>query len=78
MASSLDKLASNLCDASGIQWGTCKSNMELIDICDDYIASFRRGRCKKKTKDLDEGLLKKNFNHPSRFWGCDEKFPRMN
>ena len=29
---------------------------------------------KKKTKDLDEGVLKKNFNHTSRFWGCDEKF----
>ena len=28
----------------------------------------------KKPKDLDEVVLKKNFNHTSRFWGCDEKF----
>ena len=35
-------------------------------------------RCRtKKTKDLDEGVLKKNFNHTSRFWGCDEKFRLM-
>ena len=31
----------------------------------------------KKTKDIDEGLLKNNFNHTSRFWGCDEKFRLM-
>ena len=31
----------------------------------------------KKKKDLDEGVLKKNFNHTSRFWGCDEKFRLM-
>ena len=31
----------------------------------------------KKTKDLGEGALKKNFNHTSRFWGCDEKFCQM-
>ena len=61
MASSLDKLASNLCDASGIQWGTCKSNMELIDISDDYIASFRRGRCKKKDKGSRRRAVKKEF-----------------
>ena len=31
----------------------------------------------KKTKDLDEVVLKKNFSHTSRFWGCDEKFRLM-
>ena len=31
----------------------------------------------KKTKDQDEGVLKKSFNHTSRFWGCDEKFRLM-
>ena len=32
---------------------------------------------KKKKKDLDEGVLQKNFNHTSRSWGCDEKFRLM-
>ena len=32
MASSLDKLASNLCGTSGIQCDKCKGNMELINI----------------------------------------------
>ena len=31
----------------------------------------------KTPKDLDEGMLKKNFNHTSRSWGCDEKFRLM-
>ena len=49
--------------------------MELINISDDYIASLECGRCRtKKTKDLDEEALKKNFNHTSGFWRCDEKF----
>ena len=30
MASSLDKLASNLCGTSGIQFDKCKRNMELM------------------------------------------------
>ena len=29
------------------------------------------------TKDLDESLLEKNFNHTIRFWGCNEKFRLM-
>ena len=75
MASSLDKLASNLCGTSGIQCDKCKGNMELINISGDYIASLGCERCRtKKTKDLDEKALKKNVNHISRFWGCDEKF----
>ena len=49
--------------------------MELINISGEYIASLGCERCRtKKTKDLDEGALKKKFNHTSRFWGCDEKF----
>ena len=35
MASSLDKLASNLCGTSGIQCDKCKGNMELINISGD-------------------------------------------
>ena len=78
MASSLDKLASNLCGTSGIQCDKCKGNMELINISGNYIASLGCERCRtKKTKDLDKGALKKNFNHTSRFWGCDEKFRLM-
>ena len=77
-ASSLDKLASNLRSTSGIQCDKCKDNMELINISADYIASLGCERCKtKKTKELGEGVLKKNFNHTSRFWGCHEKFCLM-
>ena len=80
MASDLDKLASNLCGASGIQCDNCKSNMELINISDDYIALLgcESQRCKiKKTKNLDEEVSKNNFKHTSRFWGCNKKFRLM-
>ena len=78
MALSLDKLASNLCGTSGIQCDKCKGNMELINISGNYIASLRCERCRtKKTKGLGEGVLKKNFNHTSRFWGCEKKFCLM-
>ena len=56
MASSLDKLASNLFGTSGIQCDKCKGNMELINISGDYIGPFRCERCRtKKTKELDGG-----------------------
>ena len=78
MASSLDNLASNLCGTSGIQCDKCRGNVELINISGDYIALFECERCRtKKTKYLDERVFKKNFNHTSRFWGCDEKFRLM-
>ena len=49
--------------------------MELINVSGDYIASLGCERCKtKKTKGLEEGVLKKNFKHTNSFWGCDEKF----
>ena len=68
MASSLDKLASNLCGTSGIQCDRCKGNMELINISGDYIASFGRERCRtKSTKDLGEEGLKNNIKHAGRF-----------
>ena len=51
MASSLDKLASNLCGKSGIQWDKRKGHVELINISGDYIASLGCERCRtKKTK----------------------------
>ena len=31
----------------------------------------------KKTKGLGEGVLKKNFDHTSSFWECDEKLCLM-
>ena len=78
MASSLDKLASNLCDTSGIQCDNCKGYMELINISGDYIASFGCEGCRtKKTKDLGEDALKKNFEYTGRFWEFDEKFHLM-
>ena len=78
MASSLDKFASNLCGTSSIQCDKCKCNMELINISSDYIALLECARCRtKKTKDLDKGVLKKNFNHNSRFLGCYEKLRLM-
>ena len=46
MASSLNKLASNLCRTSGIQCDKCKGNMELINIFGDYIASLGCERCR--------------------------------
>ena len=62
MASSLDKLVSNLCGTSEIQCDKCKDNMELINISSDYIASLGCERCRtKKAKDLGEGDVKKEF-----------------
>ena len=29
------------------------------------------------TKDLDEKMLKKNFNHSNGYWSCDEIFRLM-
>ena len=78
MVSSLDKLASNICCTSEVQYDTCRDDMELIKISDEYTALFGCEGCRtKKTKDLDERVLKKNFKHTSRFWGCDEKFCLM-
>ena len=75
MASSLDKLASNLSGKSGIQWDKCKDNVELIKISGDYIVSFGCERCRtKKTKDLDEGALKKNFNQSVGFGNVMRNF----
>ena len=39
---------------------------------------FHIERCEtKKTNDLGEEVLKKNFKHTGRFWECHEKFRRM-
>ena len=78
-ASSLDKLVSNLHGTSGIQCDKCKGNMGLINISGDYTASFRIEKCKKKkkTKGLEDGVLKKNLNHTSRFWRYNNKFCLM-
>ena len=68
MASSLDKLASNLCGTSKIECDKCRNVMELIKISDEYTALFGCERWRtKNTKDLDKRVLKKNFNHTSTF-----------
>ena len=75
MALSLDKLASNLCGTSGIQCDKCKGNMELINISDDYIASLGCKRCRrKKTKDLDEEVLKRILITPVGPWNVMKNF----
>ena len=52
--------------------------MKLINISGDYIASLGCERSRtKKTKDLDEEVLKNNFNHTSRSLRRDEKFLLM-
>ena len=62
MASSLDKLASNLCGTSGIQCDKCKGNMELINISGNYIASLGCERCRTKNpKRPRRGGVKKEF-----------------
>ena len=77
-SSSLDKLSSNLCGTNGIQRDKCKGNMELINISSHYIASFGCERYRtKKTKDLGEQVLKKNFKHTGTFWECNEKICLM-
>ena len=75
MASSLDKLASNLCGTSGIQCDKCKGNMELINISGDHIASLWCERCRtKKTKDLGEGALNRTLNTPVSFGNVMKNF----
>ena len=61
MASSLDKLLSNLCGTSEVQHDKYRDDMELIKISDKYTALFGCERCRKKTKGLDKGMLKKNL-----------------
>ena len=61
MASSLDKLASNLCGTNGIQCNKCKGNIEMINISGDYIASLGCERCRTKKKGPTQGGLKKEF-----------------
>ena len=49
--------------------------MELINISGEYIASLGCERCRtKKTKDLDEGALKKNLTTPAGFGDVMKNF----
>ena len=57
VASTQDKLASNLCGTSGIQCDKCKGNMELINISGNYIVSPGCERCKIPRR----GGVKKEF-----------------
>ena len=74
MASSLDELARNLCDTRRFQCDKCKGDMELVNISNKYIALLECKRCKtRNSKDLDESVLKKNFDHTSRYSDCYQK-----
>ena len=47
----------------------------MINISGDYTASLGCERCRtKKTKDLDEGALKKNFNQSVGFGNVMRNF----
>ena len=50
MASSLDKLASNLCDTHEIQCDKCEGYIELVNISSKYIALLECKRHKTKKK----------------------------
>ena len=58
IASSLDKVASNLCGTSEVKCDKCRDDMELIKISGEYTALFGCEKCRaKKTKDLDKRVL---------------------
>ena len=62
-------------DTGGIQCDKCKGDMELVNISNKYIALSECKRCEtKKTKDLNERVLKNNLSYTSGNWGCDENF----
>ena len=69
MASSLDKLVSNLCGTNGIQCDKCKDNMELINISDDYIASLGCKRCRTNMK----GISDQDHEHAQQVWNIMEE-----
>ena len=48
---------------------------ELVNIYSKYIEC--KGCKTKKSKDLGQGVLKKNFNQASGYWNFDEKFCLM-
>ena len=56
MASILDRLASNLCYAGGIQCSKCNCDMKLVNISSKYIALLECEKCKtKKTRTWMKG-----------------------
>ena len=62
-ALSLDKLVSNSIVTSEIQCDKCNGDMELVNICSNYIAFVECKEWKtKKTKDFYKKVLKKNFD----------------
>lgn len=78
MALSFGNQASNLCDTSEIYFSKCKCDSELVYISSKFIALLECNRRKtKNSKDLEESVLKKNFNHTSRYWGWVGKFRFM-
>ena len=60
MASSLDKLASNLCDTREIQCDKCEGDIELVNISSKYIALLecKRHKTKKSQRYWQKGAGK--------------------
>ena len=53
----------------------CRDDMELINISDKYTALFGCKGCRtKKTKDLDQRVLKITLTTPEGFWDVMKNF----
>ena len=73
MASSLDKLAGNLCGKNGVECNICRNNSMDMKISSDYKALFECKNCKsKKVKQFSGIQLKESFDRTSKYW-CDMK-----
>ena len=79
MASSLDKLASNLCGMGKVHRGKCKGNMEQINISIDYIASLGCEETSLPPKDpfyssLNmRGISDQDYKHAQQVWNTMEQ-----
>ena len=77
MASSLDKLAGNLCETNGVKCNSCRNDsMDMkTTISSEYKALFECKKCKsKKIKQFSGIQLKESFDSTSKYWCDDEKF----
>ena len=77
MASSLDKLAGNLCETNSVKCNSCRNDsMDMkTTISSEYKALFECKKCKsKKVKRFSGIQLKKSFDSTNKYWCDDEKF----
>ena len=77
LASSLDKLAGNLCETNVVTCNSCRNdsmNMKTT-ISSEYKALFECNKCKsKKVKQFSGVQLKETFDSTSKYWCDNEKF----